>query len=281
MRRSFLLLLSTAALAASASATVSPNDAVPLAHPVLAVGDSGQRVLPTVHLGDGTIRGSRLRPFQVAWSATFYPDNAPPIVAPGMWLQTLDVGQWKGRKVLVRAIGGVVVGHDSHQIRGYIAHVAIVDPQTLAPIWSQHHDADGGTETWAVDGTHVEWRHTGGDAGAKEIVERFDTPVPAYDLAGAIIPFYLRALPRRVGLSGAIPVIGDPKQPIRALPFKVDRKERIRAGRLGMVDAWVVECPDPAAGILHFWLSERFPYPLKMEIPATPGVPRQTYDLAG
>jgi len=261
-----------------ASAALSLQPAAAAYNAVPASGASAQKVVPTMRLGDGTISGSRVKPFQVAWRSTFYPDNGPPITG-GLWEQALRVDEIDGRKVLVRTTGGVVYGHASHKILGYIAHIALLDPETLAPIRSEHRDFDGSTDTYIVNGTHVEWHHKAADAAAKEEVHDFDTPVPAYDFAGAIIPFYLRALPLKVGYSGVIPEIGDPDHPLRGLPFKVVRRERISAGTRGMLDTWVVECPDPTAGMLHFWLSEKYPFPIRMAIPAVPGTPRQTYDL--
>jgi hypothetical protein len=260
-----LLLLATTPLAAQS---------VPIA------GDSAQQVIPTMKLGDGTISGTRVKPFQAAWHATFYPEGSAPTDG-GMWLQQLQVANLDGRKVLVRTTGGLVYGHKGHEILGYVAHVAVLDPDTLAPIWSQHRDFDGSIEKWIVNGTHVEWHRKGADPTANEEVRTFDTPMPAYDFAGAIIPFFLGAQSLKLGYSGVIPEIGDPEHPLRGLPFKVIRRERVKAGARGMVDAWVVECPDPTTGTLQFWISEKVPFPIRMVIPAIPGHPRQVYEMIG
>jgi hypothetical protein len=68
---------------------------------------------------------------------------------------------------------------------------------------------------------------------------------------------------------------------LRGVAFKVVRRETIQAGTRGMLDIWVVECPDPTAGTLRFWFSDKYAFPIRMEIPAMPGSPRVVYDIIG
>jgi hypothetical protein len=105
--------------------------------------------------------------------------------------------------------------------------------------------------------------------------------VPAYDFEGPLFPFYLKALPLKVGYSGVIPAIGNPDHPLRGVPFKVVRLEKVQAGARGLVDAWVVECPAPSTGTLQFWFSDKFSFPIRMVIPAMPGSPKTVYEMIG
>jgi hypothetical protein len=244
------------------------------------IGDHQPDAALTIKLGDGTISGKRMTPYQMAWSATFYPENAAPFQA-GIWTTEVRSAQLDGRMVLVRTAGATVFGHASFKILGYNAVTTVVDAQTLAPIWSEHRNFDGTSEKWVVNGVHVEQRETGAEPHAKEAVHRFDTPVPAYDFEGPLFPFYLKALPLKVGYSGVIPAIGDPHRPLRGVSFKVVRHEMVRAGASGMVDAWVVECPDPTTGTLQFWFSDKFSFPVRMVIPAMPGAPKAVYNMIG
>jgi hypothetical protein len=234
----------------------------------------------TIKLGDGTISGKRMTPHQMAWSATFYPADQAPFQA-GIWTTEVRLAQLGSRIVLVRTAGATVFGHASFKILGYNAVTTVVDAETLAPVWSEHRNFDGTSERWIVDGIHVEQHATGAEPGAKEVVHRFDTPVPAYDFEGPVFPFYFKALPLKVGYSGVIPSIGDPDHPLRGVPFKVVRSEKVLAGARGMVDAWVVECPDPTTGTLQFWFSDEFPFPIRMVIPAMPGSPKAVYNMIG
>jgi hypothetical protein len=130
---------------------------------------------------------------------------------------------------------------------------------------------------------HVRSREWSGGAQANEVVHEFDLPIPAYDILGTMLPVLVMAQPLRLGYSGIIPVIGDSGHPVRGFPFRVVGRERVRAGARGMVDAWVVECPvpPPVTGTLRLWISERIPYPVKMDVPSFPGQPRAVYEMIG
>jgi hypothetical protein len=232
----------------------------------------------TIKLGDGTLKGSRVAPHHMAWVPTFFPSKSAPIVGPGLWTENVRVAQWNGRRVLVRSVGAIVYGSTALVIRGYIAHVAVVDAETLAPIWSEHHDMDGSSEKWIFEGTHVEVHKTGSNPGDKDVVTRFDTGIPAYDFTGPMFPFYFKALPLKVGLSGVIPAVGEtPEHPLRGVKFTVLGHEKIKDGSRGLVDAWVVESIDPSKqGTIRFWIADTESYPIRMEIRIDP---RESYDM--
>jgi hypothetical protein len=257
------------ALCASASA-----QAVPL------IGLNQPDAALTIKVGDGTISGKRITPSAMAWSALTYLDKEGPVKA-GIWNVEIRALEVNGRKVLERTAGAVVYGHASLKIIGYNAFVNVVDAETLAPIRSEHHNFDGSSEKWIVSGVHVEHDVTGAEPGAKEVVTKFDTPVPAYDFDGPVLPFYYLGMHLKVGDSGVIPAIGNPDHPLRGVPFKVVRREKTQAGARGMVDAYVVEMPDPDSGTLQFWFSDGLSFPIRMKIPAGPGRPKAVYDMIG
>ncbi len=234
----------------------------------------------TVRVGDGTVAGRKIEPFQVAWHGIVYADSGERIDA-GIWINQVRRVKRDGRDVIVRTAGALQFRRSTWSYGGATAFLAILDGETLAPISSELHNLDGSGEKWRFDGTHVESRSWGSEPQAKEVVQTFDTPTPAFDISGAIIPFYLGALPLKAGYSGAIPVVGDKDHPLRSLPFKVVRRERVKAGARGMVDAWLVECPDPTTGTLQFWFADGVPFPVRMIVPATPGIPKTEYELIG
>jgi hypothetical protein len=232
----------------------------------------------TIKVGDGAIDGSRMTSHDMSWRATFHPSKGEPLNA-GLWNEQVRLKERDGRKVFVRTVGAVVYGHNNDEIRGYIAHSAIVDAKTLAPISDEHRDFDGSTEKWFFNGTHVEVHKIGPEPGAKEVVTKFDTGVAAYDFTGPMFPFYFKALPLKVGYSGVIPAVGDPDQPLRGVKFKVVRREKVQAGAGGMVDAWVVESIHPGqTDIIRFWITDEESFPIRMELM---GDPRETYDMVG
>jgi hypothetical protein len=244
------------------------------------IGDRQPDAALTIKVGDGAISGKRMTPNEMAWSATSYPENGAPVRA-GIWTTQVRLAELDGRKVLVRMAGATVFGHSSFKILGYNAVTTVVDAETLAPLWSENRNFDGTSEKWIVNGVHVEQHETGAEPQAKEVVHSFDTPVPAYDFEGPLFPFYLKALSLKVGYSGVIPAIGDQDHPLRGVLFKVVRREKVQAGARGLVDAWVVECPDPNTGTLQFWFSDKFSFPIRMVIPAMQGSPKTVYEMIG
>jgi len=269
LKRPLILLGAVMAIVVSATAQVVPT-----------IGDHQPDAALTIKVGDGTISGKRITPNAMAWSGATYFDNGAPVKA-GIWNVEVRALELEGRKVLVRTAGAVVVGHSSLKILGYNVFVNVVDADTLAPVWSEHHNFDGSWEKWIVKGIHVEHHTIGAEPNAKEVVERFDTSVPAYDFDGPVLPFYYTGMQLKVGNSGVIPAIGAPDHPVRGVPFKVVRKEKVLAGARGLVDAYLVEMPDPTAGTLQFWFSEKFSFPLRMIIPEAPGRPKMVFDMVG
>ncbi len=251
-----------------------------IAQTVPIIGDHQPDAALTIKLGDGAISGKRIEPSQMAWSGTFYPDNGPSYTA-GIWTTEIRLMELDGRKVLVRTAGAVVFSHATAKILGYNGVTTVVDAETLAPIWSENRNFDGTSEKWIVDGVHVEQHETGAGPGAKDVVQKFDTPVPAYNFEGPLFPFYLKALPLKVGYSGVIPAIGDVGHPLRGVKFRVVRREKIQSGARGVLDTWVVECPDPTTGLLTFWFSDKYSFPIRMELPAMPGTPKVVFNMIG
>lgn len=269
MLKHHIQALALVALVAPASAQT-----VPL------IGDPQPDAALTIRVGDGAISGKRIVPNAMAWSGTTYVDKEGPVKG-GIWNVEIRALEFEGRKVLERTAGAVVMGHVSLKILGYNAFVNVVDAETLAPIWSEHHNFDGSSEKWIVNGVHVEHHVIGAEPGAKEVVTKFDTPVPAYDFDGPVLPFYYLGMQLKVGASGVMPAIGDLEHPLRGVPFKVVRREKIQAGARGMVDAYLVEMPDPTSGTLQFWFNDKFSFPIRMIIPAAPGRPKAVYDMIG
>lgn len=266
MWKRFAVLL----IASSVPCRLATSQTVPIVG--LGVPDSAV----TMKLGDGTLRGERIEPHEMTWRAIFHPRNGAPIKG-GIWNEQVLSTELNGRKALVRMACGVVYSHTTFEIRGFIAHTTVVDAETLAPIWSEHRDPDGTTEKWLFDGTRVEVHKTAPGTAAKETVTRFDTGTPAYDFTGPMFPFYFKALPLKVGYSGVIPAVGDAEHPLKGVRFTVVRREKVKAGARGMVDAWVVESIHPGqTDAIRFWISDGDSFPIRMELM---GDPREVYEM--
>ena len=244
------------------------------------IGDLQPDATITLSVGDKAITGTRTAPYQVAWHGTAYPENGD-LIDGGIWVTQLRRATLEGRDVLVRTAGALLFKRGTYNYLGAVAFKSIVDPQSLAPVSSEQHLPDGSSEKWAFDGKHVEWTKKDGAPQSQETVQKFDVRIAAFDISGAMLWFYFPLKSLKPGYSGVIPVVGDPDHPLRSLPFRVVRSERVKAGARGIVDTVVVECPDPTTGTARFWFNENIPFPVRMDIPATPGVPRTVYELAG
>lgn len=245
---SVLLVLSGHAVAAS------PNDPAP---------SSPQRE-PTFQIGDGTVSGARLTPYDNAFIVRIR-DKDGQTTNAGIWTEQLRLRELDGRKVFVRTQGMVACRRDSTNLALY-ANINVVDAATLAPVRSEQLTPDGHIVKWTFNGALVEMRVTE-TPGAKEEVRQFDTPTPAFDLHGGMYGPLLRALPLRAGYSGVIPAHGEITDGYyQTIPFNVIGRETVRAGLSGPVEAWVIEVHD-AARLLKFWISDKPPFTIRFTVP--------------
>lgn len=266
--RALTQFITLVALAGSASSQTVP-----------VIGDPGPDATLTIHVGDGVITGKGIEPYRTAWHGLARYENGD-TVDGGIWVQQMKRIRLDGRDVLFRSAGALLYRRNSAQYLGAIAFSSVVDASTLAPISSEQHNPDGSGQRWIFNGNHVEQHEWTSDPKAKEVVHSFDLPMLAYDISATMLPNLIALQPLKLGYSGVIPVVGDPDHPVRGVPFKVVGREKVNEGRK-LVEAWVVDCPDPTTGRLRFWFTGKQPYAVKMDVPANPGVPRTIYDLIG
>lgn len=218
-------------------------------------------------MGDGTVSGSRLTPYDNAWlvTQTFAGGR---IVEPGIWTDQLRLREVNGRKVFVRT-QGMAYFHGK-----FISSINVFDPVTMAPISDQQHVADGSTEKWTLNGTHAEGHLVGAIPGAKEEMQQFDSHVPGYDFNCCMRSLMSATLPLRAGYSVTLPNQIMSKDDDEGVTYKVVEREQARAGARGMVDTWVVQI-DPSPGgcdcVIKFWVSDKAPFIIRMTLSAGKG----------
>jgi hypothetical protein len=98
-----------------------------------------------------------------------------------------------------------------------------------------------------------------------------------YDFFGGMYGVLLANLPLRTGLTGDLPSIAEFSDSLVPAHYAVIRRERLRAGRLGERDAWVVETGQDGAK-MTFWLSQQAPYVIRLEIENQNGI-RTTFEM--
>lgn len=215
---------------------------------------------PTARVGDGTVRGTRLKPYDNAWIVTQTSTDGRTIVQPGIWTDRLRLREVNGRKVFVRTQGMIYSGL---RITG---GTNVFDPETLAPISNVIRNLDV-VEKWTFDGTHVESRITA-MPGAKEEVQQFETPAPGYDFNCCMRSLIPAALPLRLGYHVILPAIPGTPPDDATVEYRVVKRERIQAGAKGMVDTWLVEtlAPNGCDCTIRFWISDEPPFIIRMTL---------------
>jgi len=209
-----------------------------------------------VRVGDGTLDGSFLQPYNNAW---FYTAKlADGQVRPeGIWTDHMQRANAGGKEVLIRVQGITFLNGLSSST------INVFDPKTLAPISMEKHNLDGTIFKRTFNGSHVTsvTLKSPSDTSVPSTVELSE---PVYDFNGGLYGILLAALPMKVGLSGSLPAVADSDDVLSMEPFEVLRQESIRAGSRGMVRAWVVKSVKPGNYTMTFWITKTPPYILRL-----------------
>ena len=223
---------------------------------VVAAAPPGSDLKATVHVGDGTLDGSFLKPYNNAW---FYSvKTADGQVRPqGIWSDHMQWTTANGKQALLRVQGTTFVNGLSNTI------INTFDPKTLAPITSEAHGIDGSIFKRTFDGAHVTSVTL---ANAKDTATPVASELPqaVYDFNGGLYGILLAALPLKAGLTGSIPAVADREDKLTVEPFHVLREEQVSAGAHGTVKAWVVENAEPDQYVMTFWLTKTAPYIVRL-----------------
>ena len=214
-----------------------------------------------IAVGDGTIQGSRLKPYSNAWMFSFVKDGVTK--DQGIWSDVLRYRDVDGKHLLER-VQGMTYSNGLSSVT-----VNRFDPVTAAPAYSEQHTPDGKLVKRTFAGTHVELHLTKAPGTAEE-VSTADLSVAPFDFNGGMYGTLIAAQRLRIGYSGVIPAVGEfDNQPV-PISFHVVRHETIDAGFKGRVGAWVVDVEGPSP--MTFWISDDAPYILRLELPMSGGI---------
>jgi hypothetical protein len=217
-------------------------------------GDSGPRI---VEPGDGTIDGTRIVPYDNAWSVITRKKDGT-IVHVGVATDHVGYVVTDKGKYLQRIEGQV----DDDGTRED-TQITLSDPVTLAPRAGENRGADGSVEKRDYDGTHVTIRTTAG-AAASEQTRRLQLSRPVFDFRGNMAGLILRAQPLRDGYAARIPW-ADGSGTIHLTEIRVLRREKVDAGTSGKVGAWVVAV-GAAPSHVTYWIADKAPYVIRCDI---------------
>lgn len=210
----------------------------------------------SVRVGDGTVDGSFLRPYNNAWfySATLADGSIAP---QGIWSDHMQWTKVDGKQEMLRVQGTSYISGVSDVL------INVFDPTTLIPIKSETHRIDGTIFTRTFDGAHVT-SVTLANVKDHKRPDAADLPQAVYDFNGGMYGILLASLPLKVGLKGTLPAVADQDNTLSMEPFEVLRQETVSAGMRGMVKAWVVDSAKPGNYVMRFWLMKKPPYIIKL-----------------
>jgi hypothetical protein len=224
-----------------------------LAQPVLAARMPAQS---TVHVGDGTLDGSLLQPYNNAWFYTAKSADGK-LHPQGIWTDHLQWTTVNGKQALMRLQGITFLNGLS------ASTINVFDPKTLAPIRTEKHNIDGTVFRRTFDGAHIA-SVTLKNPKDNTPPKAGDLPQPVYDFNGGLYGLLLAALPMKAGFSGSLPAVADTDDTLSIEPFRVLRQEKVSAGSRGTVDAWVVESAKPKNYVMTFWITKAPPYIIRL-----------------
>ena len=210
----------------------------------------------TVHMGDHTLDGSFLQPYDNAWLYTVkLPDGQ--VRTQGIWSDHVQWTTVDGRKRMLRVQGTSFVTGASNVM------LNVFDPATLAPVTSESHNIDGTIFRRTFEGAHVASVDLANAKDSKE-PRQSTLPEPVYDFNGGMFGLLMAALPLTEGLKGTIPAIADHEPSLSTEPFEVLREEEVAAGSRGKVRAWVVDSAKPGKYTMRFWVTKAPPYIIRL-----------------
>jgi hypothetical protein len=209
-----------------------------------------------VEVGDGTLDGSFLVPYNNAWFYSVkFADGR--VVPEGIWSDHLQWTTINGKQEMLRVQGTSFISGVSDVI------LNVFNPKTLAPIKSEAHHIDGTIFRRTFDGRRVA-SVTLANAKDSKIPDAAELPQPVYDFNGGMYGILLASLPLKEGLKGTLPAIGDQDAKVSREPFEVLRQETVSAGARGSVKAWVVDSARPGNYTMRFWLTKNPPYIIRL-----------------
>ncbi len=201
-----------------------------------------------VVVGDGVVDATRLRPYDNAMAVTYDVANGEKI-STGIWADQLRLRDVNGRKAWVRTQSMASFNG------GVLTSVNTFDPVSFAPISTILKRRDGSSEYWTFSDGRAEVHTVAPDGKTTVKTGRL---APSYDFNCCMASLIPAALPLAIGKSFSLPAAGALDAVPDRFVFHVKGRERIKAGFLGVVDAWVVEGnpPNSGGGTVTFWITD-------------------------
>ena len=212
-----------------------------------------QEPVASIKVGDGTITGANLKPYENAWLMSVHRADGT-VLDQGVWTDIVRTRDLGGRKVFVRTQGMTYLNGAT------ATYSNTFDAVTLAPITSDTHGRAGRITRRAFNGANVESRVT--PPGGTEKVARVDLPSTMFDYYGGMYGLLFAMQTLRVGATGSIPAVAEFSDAFEVVPFRVVKRETLQAGVRGAISAWEVDVGNPVD--TKYWVTSEPPYIIKL-----------------
>jgi hypothetical protein len=223
---------------------------------------------PTVHVGDGTLDGRALVPYDNVWAVNVrYRDGQR--AERGLSSDHVSFQVIEGKRYLTRLEGttSVVGKPGAGAAAEFSMTFNVFDPVTMAPLFGAETSSGSAEVRHEFAGRQVTTTSRAGSSG--ETRAAIELAEPVYDFHGGMTGLLLAALPLRTGYKAVLPGLGEGG--FDTTEIRVIRQERVEAGHLGARNTFVVEIgPAPARSV--YWISKLAPYVIKAEVRATEAV---------
>ena len=224
-----------------------------------------------VHVGDATVSGAHLQPYDNAWiySATLADGT---VRVQGIWTDHFVRYPVNGKSMWRRLQGMTYVTHLMSSVSD------VFDPDSCAPISNEQHHPDGSILKRTFDGAHVVSERID-KPGADSRKNSFDLPQPVFDFYGGTYGILLSCLPLKVGYAATFQAIDETRDELKAVTLSVLREEQVPAGLKGMVKTLVVLIDTPGEYSQTFWLSKDPPYIIRLQVAWADKHASATFDM--
>jgi hypothetical protein len=210
----------------------------------------------SINMGDGTVDGSVLKPYNNAWIYTAT-NAAGNVIPQGIWSDHVQFITVNGRSAMMRVQGTTfVTGKTSSTIN-------VFDPITLEPISSRQQGIRGEVRSRTFAGTHLTTSKTSADRETATV--EVDLSAVPYDFNGGMYGLLLAAMPLKTGYRGTFHTVEEDEDKAAVDSYAVLGQEEVTAGSRGKIRAWKVISERPGQYRMTFWLTKTPPYIIRLD----------------
>jgi hypothetical protein len=210
----------------------------------------------TINMGDGTVDGTILHPYDNTWIYTVT-NEAGKVIPQGLWSDHLQMTKVGRGTAMLRVQGTTFVTGKT------TSTVNVFNPVTLEPLSSRQQGINGEVRSRAFKGTHLTTTRTGADGhtAATEV----ELPAEPYDFNGGMYGLLLATMPLKTGYGGTFNTVEENEDKPAVDSFEVLGSETLSAGSRGTVRAWKVLSERKGRYRMTFWLRKKSPYIIKLQ----------------